>query len=123
MTARRGPGYRPVEDDLIRDACGPSRPERIRDVARELGRSETAIRRRWQRLTHGGAGTVGARFGPDIQPRRADDPWNRILESAIAGCGARLTLADCERLAADSDFRRRAVEARCAALGIEGGES
>lgn len=110
----RGPGYRPAEDALIREACASTRAERIRAVAAELGRSETAIRRRWQRLTRGGAAPAGngTRYCPDIDPR---DPWNRVLDAALAGCGVRLSLADCEALTSDAEFRRRAVDARIAA--------
>ena len=54
----RGPRYTPAEDERIRDAFTP-RPERIREAAAALGRSEGAIRRRWQRLTRGEGGVGG----------------------------------------------------------------
>lgn len=42
--------YRPAEDALIEDACAHKRADRIRALAFDLGRSETGVRRRWQRL-------------------------------------------------------------------------
>ena len=50
----RGPKYTPAEDRAIWDACHRRRVDRIRDLARELGRSETAIRRRYQRMCRDG---------------------------------------------------------------------
>ena len=107
------PPYRPAEDDLIRDACGRKRADRIRDLARELGRSETAIRRRWQRLGRG--------MGQDRVPRvpAPPDPWNRILDADAAGCGLNLTAAEVARLADDDAIQRAALDA---ALRAEWGE-
>ena len=79
--------YRAAEDDLIRDACARKRADRIRDLARELGRSETAIRRRWQRLGRG--------LGRDPVP--SSDPWRRIQDAA--GCGLYLNAAEVAELA------------------------
>lgn len=95
------PPYRPPEDDLIRDACGRQRADRIRDLARELGRSETAIRRRWQRLGRG--------MGRDRVP--SPDPWNRIMDADAAGCGLILTAAEVARLAADDAIATAALDA------------
>lgn len=58
----RGPKYTPAEDRAIWDACHRRRVGRIRDLARELGRSETAIRRRYQRMCRDGG--IGTRPGP-----------------------------------------------------------
>ena len=56
--------YSRREDVLIRDVCGQARPVRIRTLKRELGRSETGIRRRWQRLLRGGGPAPGP-TGPE----------------------------------------------------------
>ena len=58
----RGPKYTPAEDAAIWDACHRKRVDRIRDLAREIGRSETAIRRRYQRMCRDGG--IGTRSGP-----------------------------------------------------------
>ena len=50
----RGPKYTPAEDRAIGDACHRSRRDSIRDLAREFGRSETAIRRWYQRMCRDG---------------------------------------------------------------------
>jgi len=97
------PPNRPAEDALVRDACGRSRAERIRDLARELGRSETAIRRRWQWLRRGiGRGPV------PISP--AIDQWNTIMDANAAGCGLRLSPEDVSRLAGDDAIQRAALD-------------
>ena len=94
------PSYRPAEDRLIIDACSRSRAERIRDLARELGRSETAIRRRWQRLVR--EGLVPASVA-------STDPWNAIIDAAGAGCSLCLGPGDVARLAADDAIQRAAL--------------
>ena len=48
----RGPRYTPEDDARIRDAFEP-RKVRIQRAAEDLGRTETAIRKRYQRLTRG----------------------------------------------------------------------
>ena len=96
----RGPRYRPAEDALIRDAH-EARPVRIRRVAAELGRSKTALRRRWQRLSRG--------MGCDPVPR--PDPWNAVMDAAAAGCGLQLSADDVARLAADDAIARAALTA------------
>lgn len=85
-TAMSGaPPYRFAEDAPIHNACGRTRVERIRDLARKLGRRETAIRRRWQRLRRG-MGRNRVRSSPAI------DPWNAIMDAD--GCGFRLSPED-----------------------------
>ena len=61
----RGPKYTPAEDAAIWDACHRRRVDRIRDLARELGRSETAIRRRYQRMCRDGIGTRSFTYSLD----------------------------------------------------------
>ena len=61
----RGPKYTPAEDRAIWDACHRRRVDRIRDLARELGRSETAIRRRYQRMCRDGIGTRSFTYSLD----------------------------------------------------------
>ena len=59
----RGPKYTPAEDAAVWDACHRRRVDRIRDLARELGRSETAIRLRYQRMCRDGY-RIGTGSGP-----------------------------------------------------------
>ena len=79
--------YQPAQDALISDACGRTRKERIRDLARELGRSERAIWRRWVRLSYGG-GTIR---NPVRGLNRDRDPWERVEDADDAKCGVNLT--------------------------------
>ena len=67
----RPPPFRPAEDRLVADACARSRTERIRDLARELNRSEYATRRRARELSAPGG----------AEP--ALDPWNAIQRVAL----------------------------------------
>ena len=83
----------------IRDACGRTRGERIRDLARELGRSETAIWRQWIRLS----------YGVETIPFR--DPWKRIEDADDADCGVILTAEEVSLLARDRFSRRAALPA------------
>ena len=88
------PPHWPAEDRLIADACTHSRTDRIRDLARELRRSESAVR---QLAAHDSA-------VPAI------DPWNAILDAAAAGCGLRLDADDVVRLATEDAIQRAALK-------------
>jgi len=67
-----------------------------RDLAREFGRSETGIRRRWQRLKRGTGRTA--------------DPWRALLDADAAGSGLWLSPDDVARLAGDDAIQRGALE-------------
>ena len=84
----RGPKYTPAQDAAVWDACHRKRVDRIRDLARELGRSETAIRRRYQRLCRDGG--IGTGSGPY---RRLDAERLFDLELEVAELGAELKRA------------------------------
>ena len=81
----RGPRYTPAEDAAVWDACHRKRVDRIRDLARELGRSETAIRRRYQRMCRD-----GDRIGTGSGPYRLDAERLFGLELAAAELGTEL---------------------------------
>lgn len=85
----RGPKYTPAEDAAVWDACHRKRVDRIRDLARELGRSETAIRRRYQRMCRDGY-RIGTGSGPY---RRLDAERLFDLELEVAELGAELKRA------------------------------
>ena len=104
--------YRPAEDRLITDACSRSGAERIRDLAAELGRSESAVRRRWERLAR--------EMGPDPVPGR--DPWNAIVDAAAVGCGLRLDPDDVARLAADDAIALEPTDRTLEAFELRDGE-
>ena len=67
----RGPRYTPDEDRAILDAH-TSRSVRIQLCAGRLGRSEAAIRRRYQRLVASDTAPYVAR-SRDIPPRPTDE--------------------------------------------------
>ena len=92
----RGPGYTPAEDAAIWDACHLRRVDRIRDLARTLGRSETAIRRRYQRMCRTGMGT---RSCPDsLRPDRRAEIDRLLRDAAAAGRGLSLSADDVRKL-------------------------
>ena len=90
------PRYAPIEDEAIRDACGHRRVDRIRDLAREPGRSEIAIRRRWQRLCRG-SGRDPASSGADPSSS------TRTFSVAVSDGGAAVTSGRCVLLHASAN--------------------
>ena len=84
----RGPKYTPAEDAAVWDACHRKRVDRIRDLARELGRSETAIRRRYQRMCRD-----GYRIGTGSSPYSLDAERLFELELTAGALGTALERA------------------------------
>ncbi len=109
--------YSPREDMLIRDVCGQTRPARIRSLARELGRSETGIRRRWQRLLRGG----GSPF-PDGRTE-ADELFETIhslaREAEYQGAKLRSIAAGLYQREPDAGDRLARVTGTVRSLGAE----
>ena len=91
----RGRRYTAEEDERIRDAFTPRRV-RIQEAAAEMGRTELAIRRRWQRLTRGEGGVGGMPDELRAELRDTRREYRAVLRRARALADA-LAAADGER--------------------------